>query len=193
MENLEVQKSQDDYEIIPVKKLPEQKYKTLHKKYLESDYQILSWMNSLTASEKFKHNYLKGLTKDVYSLKFELRHKGKMIGWTYGWQDSNSSDFYIASSLVIPEHRNKGLYTRMLLKVLEQTKKDGFNSVRSRHHCTNNPIIIAKLKCGFTINGFEQDEVMGTLVRMVYHHNEKRKKASLFRAGKLNEASVFDN
>ncbi len=193
MENIEVQKSFSDYEIIQVKKLPEQKYKTLHKKYLEGDYQILSWMDSLTESEQYKHKYLKNLTKDVYCLKYELRFKGEMIGWCYGWQDSKSTDFYMASSLVIPEHRNKGLYTKMLKKVLEQTKADGLTSVRSRHLCTNNPIIIAKLKCGFTINGFEQDEVMGTLVRMIFHHNEKRKKASLFRAGKLSEGSVFNN
>lgn len=192
METAEVQKSKEKYQIKRVKKLPETEYKKLHKKYLEGEYQILPWMDSLTASEKYKHNYLKNLTKDVYSLKYEIRFQKELIGWCYGWQDSKGSDFYMASSLITPKHRKKGLYTQIVQLILEQTKKDGINSVRSRHLCTNNPIIIAKLKNGFMINGFEQDEVMGTLVRMVYYHNEKSKKASLFRAGKLSESDVFD-
>ena len=45
---------------------------------------------------------------------------------------------------------------------------------------------------GFIINGFEQDETMGTLVRMTYHHNDLRKKATYFRAGKMDEVGVSE-
>ncbi len=78
-------------------------------------------------------------------------------------------------------------------KVLELTSAEGFSAVRSRHVCTNNAVLIAKLKLGFMINGFEQDETMGTLVRTIFHHNELRRRSAYFRAGKIGDSGVLES
>jgi hypothetical protein len=50
---------------------------------------------------------------------------------------------------------------------------------------TNNPVLIAKLKLGFSINGFEVNTRYGALVRLIYHHYEMKKNALKFRAGAI--------
>ena len=126
-------------------------------------------------------------------IKLALLHDGLLVGWSYGWQDSvHAGDFYMAGSLVLPAHRKLGLYSALVRKILELSLAEGFSAVRSRHSCVNNSVLIAKLKLGFIIHGFEQDEVMGTLVKMIFHHNELRKKSALFRAGKVGEREILE-
>ena len=71
-------------------------------------------------------------------------------------------------------------------------KKDrGFQSVSSRHVMTNNPVLIAKMKLGFLVSGFEVTPVHGALIRLTYHHHEIRKAAARFRAGAIGETEVL--
>jgi GNAT superfamily N-acetyltransferase len=135
---------------------------------------------------------LQSRIKERARINLALLHQGKMVGWSYGWQESvHAGDFYMAGSLVLPEHRRQGFYSALVRKLLDLSQQEGFSAVRSRHICTNNAVLIAKLKLGFTINGFEQDEIMGTLVRVIYHHDPLRRKAVLFRAGKVGESEVL--
>lgn len=153
------------------------------------EYPTLYWREAFSSDQKEKHERINGLMKDAYRLRLGVFSGERLVGMSFGWQHSvYSGDFYMAASLVLPEFRNQGLYSAMVSKVLELTKAEGFSAVRSRHICTNNAVLIAKLKLGFTIHGFEQDEIMGSLVNAIYFHDEIRKKAMYFRAGKLSEA-----
>lgn len=183
----------NNYSIALVERYPHDQYMDLFNQHMMPGQSILPWEDSLSEKQKAKQKKLKLLLKDKFQLKIALFYKDQFIGWTYGWQDSvHNGDFYMGSSLVLPKHRGKGLYSAMLKKVLELTEQAGFGAIRSRHICTNNPVLIAKLKLGFTINGFEQDEIMGTLVRMIFYHNEVRKKSSVFRAGKYNDKKIAE-
>jgi len=184
----------DDYSIRWQSMLDESVYLEQHKKYLAQDFSILSWKEDLSEKRKAQMESLKSRISDKFWVRLALIYKNEMIGWCYGWQDSiHHGDFYIAGSVVVPEHRRKGLYTEMLKRMISIAKDEGFSAIRSRHICTNNAVIIAKLKAGFIINGFEQDETMGTLVRMIFHNDELRRKATLFRAGKVSESSVYNS
>ena len=187
-------KLNEDYSIRWQSKLDENLYLEQHKKYLVQDFSILPWKSNLSEKRKSQMQSLKERISDKFWVRLALIHKEQMIGWSYGWQDSiHQGDFYIAGSMVIPEHRRKGLYTEMLTRMISVVKNEGFSSIRSSHICTNNAVIIAKLKTGFVINGFEQDEIMGTLIKMIFHNDEFRQRATLFRAGKVNESDVYDS
>lgn len=187
-------KVDNEYSLRWQSRLPDALYLEQHEKYLLQGFSILPWKARLSEERKAQMNNLKKKMEDKFWVRIALYHKDEMVGWSYGWQDSvHQGDFYMAGSLVLPEHRRKGLYSTMLEKILLVVKEEGFSSVRSRHICTNNSVLIAKLKAGFIINGFEQDETMGTFVRMIFHHDELRKKATYFRAGKIGELDVYNS
>lgn len=107
---------------------------------------------------------------------------GRLIGGTFGTRRGDAS-FYMAQSVVHPEHRRRGIYSALVRAVLERTKQDGISKVESRHLSTNSPVLIAKLKLGFFISGFELDEAYGTIVRTCCFHDPARRDAMLFRSG----------
>lgn len=183
----------DEIKIAKVDKLPEKEYLEQINKHLLETYPSLPWKNELGDERKEQLKELKERIKDRYEIRLALLKGDEMIGWSYGWQDSvHHGDYYMAASLVLPEFRYQGLYSALVNKILEETRKEGFSAIRSRHVMTNTPVIIAKLKLGFTINGFEQDETMGTLIRMIYHNDEMRRNATEFRAGNIHHRSILE-
>lgn len=137
-------------------------------------------------NERFKHPYLHHAV---------IRHDKNIVGWTWGYQDSRDS-FYMVNSGVLPEHRGKGLYSRLLQLTLQKLMNEGFQRIWSRHNNTKNEIIISKLKQGFQITGTELSDVFGSLVHLTYFTNPTRKKVLNFRSGHLRPDSevkkVFD-
>ena len=183
---------ENGYSIARVNRYPEDLYLAQFNEHLLQGYPVLPWRAQLSDEQRSKMERLQSRIKERVRLNLALMHEGKMVGWSYGWQDSvHTGDFYMAGSLVLPDHRRRGFYSTIVRKLLELSQQEGFSAIRSRHICTNNAVLIAKLKLGFTINGFEQDEVMGTLVRVIYHHDPLRRKAALFRAGKIGESEVL--
>ncbi len=72
------------------------------------------------------------------------------------------------NSGVVPEERNRGIYSQLVRLVIEHARLQGYVAILSRHAANNNAVIIAKLKLGFFVSGFEYSEVYGPLVRLTF-------------------------
>lgn len=119
-----------------------------------------------------------------YTQFFLLMKDGDLAGWSWGYQDSRDS-FYMVNSAVLPEHRGRGLYKRLLDVALETALAAGFQKIWSRHTSTNSAILIPKLKKGFVITGTELSDTFGSLVHLSYLSNPIRRQILDFRAGAL--------
>jgi hypothetical protein len=180
----------DDLRIAMVDNIPENIFQRLMKENVLNGHPALNWQSELNEIEKEKHELLKDRMKNRLRLKLVILHGEEIVGLTSGWQLATSHDYYMGISLVKSEFRKQGLYSKMLDIVLAITEKEGFSTVKSRHINTNAPVLIAKLKKGFIINGFEIDDSMGALLTMTYYHNNTRKRAAHYRSGKIDETST---
>ena len=157
------------------------------------DYQVLPWRKHLADDELDKVNALQENIKGKYELRLAILKGDELIGSSYGWQSVfDFSSFFMGASLIIPKYRKKGLYSELVKRVIEVTKELGFQSIWSTHIMTNNPIIIAKLKLGFSINGFESNVNYGNLVKLTYHLSELRNQVTKYRAGAIGDDKVRD-
>ena len=115
-------------------------------------------------------------------LYFGLFHNNQFCGWHFGDQ-TNSHDFYMRNSGILPSHRRKGLYTNLLQCVMKHVLDLGFQTISSKHNATNNAVIIQKLREGFIITGLELSDRFGTLVRLEYFSNAERRHLLDYRSG----------
>lgn len=183
----------DDFSIVRVDSLPTDIMREQAKKYLGPEFPMLPKNFGIEQHSIEKLKEIKSRLSGQYTLRLGLLYKDDLIGWTDGWQDSIEQDtFFMGASLVLPAFQKKGLYSALVKKVLEVTKEDGFQSVSSLHIMTNNPVLIAKLKLGFSMYGFEVNTRYGALVRLIHHHSEIKKKALRFRAGSVHESEIID-
>ena len=72
--------------------------------------------------------------------------------------------------------RRTGVYSQLVRAMLAHATARGYSGVRSRHTAANTAVIIAKLKLGFLVSGFEYSEVYGPLVQLTYLVGETRRK-----------------
>ena len=79
---------------------------------------------------------------------FGLFQGDTFVGWHIG-QQVLAGKFEMTSTGVLPEHRRRGLYSALILVVLETVQKEGFQIVYSRHNLTNNAVIVPKLRDRF--------------------------------------------
>ncbi len=192
MEKIKVWKLDDSVSVAEVDRFPDDLYTKQLKQHLLADYPMLPWRENLAGDEVEKIRSLSNNIKEKYFLRLALIKNDELIGWSVGWQDSvDDATFYMAASLVLPGFRQKGYYSELVRCVLERTKEHGFQSLSSRHVMTNNPVLIAKMKLGFIVSGFEVTPVHGALIRLTYHHDELRKAAARFRAGAIGETEIL--
>ena len=90
-----------------------------------------------------------------------------LVGWTFAYPEG-ASLLYMINSGVAPEERRQGVYTELARLVIQHARSRGYVAILSRHAANNNSVIIAKLKLGFLISGFEYSEVYGPLVRLTF-------------------------
>ena len=138
----------------------------------------------LSEEDKQKRKALAAFSKERFYARYFILHGEEIIGWHLGWQ-IDGEQFYMCSTGLYKAYQGKGIYTALLPKLLEIFKEKGFQKVTSRHHASNNAVLVPKLKAGFVITGFEIEERFGIMVTLAYIYNEKRMKAYQFRTGSL--------
>ena len=88
-----------------------------------------------------------------------------LVGWTFA-RAEGANHLHMINSGVASGQRRQGVYSKLTQFVIEHAREQGYVAVHSRHAANNNAVIIAKLKLGFFVSGFEYSEVYGPLVRL---------------------------
>jgi ribosomal protein S18 acetylase RimI-like enzyme len=104
-----------------------------------------------------------------------------LVGWTYARREPGHH-FYMINSGVALSERRRGIYSLLVRRVIDDARAQGCVSITSRHVASNAAVIIAKLKLGFVVSGFEYSEVYGPLVKLTYLVGEPRRKLYQARA-----------
>lgn len=102
-----------------------------------------------------------------------FKEADQLMGYSISFQ-ARTYELYTQTSVVLPEHRRKGIYTALTKNILKLAEEKGYQMVTSNHVASNNAVIMAKLKLGFYISGFELLDDFGALVKCTYFLNEKR-------------------
>jgi len=129
--------------------------------------------------------------KNHFQLYLLLMCGDQLAGWSSGYQDTKQS-FFMSNSAILPEHRDRGLYSNLLDVALRLLTEKGFQRIWSSHPVTNNRIVIPKLKRGFVITGTSLNEFAGSLVQLTYYTSSVRKKIMDFRSGYRPDQQIKD-
>jgi ribosomal protein S18 acetylase RimI-like enzyme len=172
----------DSYSIKRVQRFEEPEFTQLIQQFFYADYPGVEWERLLSEEEKSKHQALRKEFGFPNMIRLGAYEGNKLIGWTLGWQEGDST-FYMANSGVLPEYRRKGIYQALVDRLICLLRDKGFQVIRSRHVATNSPVIIAKLRLGFVITGFELSDAFGSMVQLSYYTHLKRQKLVNVRAG----------
>ena len=113
-----------------------------------------------------------------------------LVGWTFA-RPEGASHLYMINSGVAPAERRQGVYTELARLVIEHARSHGYVAVLSRHAANNNAVIVAKLKLGFFVSGFEYSEVYGPLVRLTFLVGELRRTLYQSRSSPIRRAERY--
>jgi GNAT superfamily N-acetyltransferase len=94
-----------------------------------------------------------------------LRAAGEPIG-IYQGEQQDSGRYYMASTILRPEWRGRGVYRALLAQIEAAVRASGFLEMASRHRADNNAVIIPKLRAGWVIAGFDVAMKYGLLVQL---------------------------
>jgi hypothetical protein len=101
----------------------------------------------------------------------------------FSGQQQNESLYRMWHSTVRTDVRRRGIYRRIVDGTIGYTRALGFDAISSEHAPCNNPILIAKLRAGFRIYGFEIDPMAGPSITLRYFHNADHLAAYELRCG----------
>jgi len=130
----------------------------------------------------------KNMGRPVY-LRVGLFARNEFIGWHTGDQRSGE-EFYMRNTGVLSAWRGRGIYKALLPHVIDCCVREGFQVISSKHNATNNPVIIPKLRAGFVITGLELSDRFGTMIRLEYFTNAKRRQMMDYRSGQIDARPV---
>lgn len=122
-------------------------------------------------SEKLKE---RRKSLNTYFLRMVLYRNSEVAGWHFG-NSSDAETFYMKNSVVLEKFRQQGLYSRMLMVVLDILQQEGFEVITSLHHPNNPAILIPKLKAGFVITGTQIHERFRFLIELKYYFDPVRR------------------
>jgi hypothetical protein len=154
------------------------------KAFFEEQSLIFRLREHLSQTETEKIRELRKRLGEPYRLNLGLYFNNEFVGWSWGLQET-AETFYMCNSAVFTEHRKKGLYTALMKSVVREASAQGFQRIYSRHVLTNNAILIAKLKEGFSLTHFELSDHFGVLAHLTYYPKELRRKVLDFRSGEI--------
>ena len=107
------------------------------------------------------------ITADPPTLRIGAFRDRRLVGWTLS-RAVAGNDLCMLNSGIAPAERRQGIYSRLVELTIEHASARGYRSITSRHVPMNNGVIIAKLRLGFQVSGFEYSEVYGPLVCLRY-------------------------
>lgn len=84
---------------------------------------------------------------------------------------------------VSPDFRRQGLYRQIVRSTIDYTDRLGFRTITSEHAPGNNPVLIAKLSCGFRISTMAIDPSVGVSIVLTYFHSDNERALYEHRTG----------
>jgi ribosomal protein S18 acetylase RimI-like enzyme len=155
-----------------VERFPEPAFSALAEEAF-SDYEPSSLLADVLNEEAAaRSSTLKAL--DYGAIRVAAFRGDSLVGWTFACQEG-PSHLHMINSGVAPVERRHGVYSELVRLIIEHAKSRGYVAIQSRHAANNNAVIVAKLKLGFFVSGFEYSEVYGPLVRLTYLLGEGRR------------------
>jgi ribosomal protein S18 acetylase RimI-like enzyme len=153
----------EGYAVERVQRFPEPAFGRIVRSLLRGS--AVDWDALAPAPERRRARARRGAFRPVYTLRIAAFAGDELVGCSYAWQDG-ADRLYMALSAVLPAHRRRGLYTAMLRMVIDVASADGFAEITSRHRPDNQAVLLAKLRAGFVITGYETSATFGDLVRL---------------------------
>lgn len=151
-----------------------------------SDYAQCALLSDVLDKESASWDGLQNATV-VNELRLAAFRGEELVGWSYS-QLGMGRTLHMVNSGVAVSERRIGIYSRLVLQTIEHAKSEGHVSIISRHAAGNNAVIIAKLKLGFVVSGFEYSEVYGPVVRLTHLVHEKRRELYNLRSRPIRRA-----
>ena len=160
-------------------------FQPLVKKIFGDSMQSFQVQDTITRRDEPKVAKLKANMGTPHVLRLGVFHKTKFVGWHTGLQTDGGSAFYMQNSAILKKHRRKGLYSALLDRTIEIVDNMGYQAIYSRHHMTNNAVLIPKLKKGFKITSFELSDRYGSMVQLTRYKSKTRNKVLDYRVGMI--------
>lgn len=142
----------------------------------------LSYEDTLSSIEKENRKTLFQHTKERQMFCFFIYKKDEIIGWHFGKQIDHE-EYYMINTAIYEQYRNNGVYQAFLKEIILFLKEKGYQLISSKHHASNNAVLVPKLKAGFYIKALEIDINFGTMVRLVFFVNDRAKEIYFYRTG----------
>lgn len=163
----------NDIVLLPIDEAPESELHALRSKVFAGDEESTAVNTVLAAEAAVRPSGVNAEWPFPFGLA-AFRHD-KLVGWSEGYRQGRGQ-FFVNSSGVAPSERRKGIYSLLVKGIFEYAVSQGYVKVNSHHSASNQAVLIAKLRLGFYVSGFEYDEFSGPTVKLSYLVNDERRK-----------------
>jgi ribosomal protein S18 acetylase RimI-like enzyme len=169
-----------------VEQFPEPAYSALAGEAF-SDFEASELLSEVLNEEAAVKSGTPGTVEEGAALRIGVFQGDTLVGWTFA-RPQGAKHLHMINSAVAPAHRRQGVYSKLVQLVIEHARSGGYVAILSRHAANNNAVIVAKLKLGFFVSGFEYSEVYGPLVRLTYLPGELRRTLHRTRSSPIRRA-----
>ena len=168
-----------------VEKFPEPAFSTLAAEAF-SDYAPSELLGAVLNEEAAARSTTPGAV-DEGALRIAAFRGDALVGWTFA-SPEGANHLHMFNSAVAPAERRHGVYSQLVQLTIEHARSRGHAAILSRHAANNNAVIVAKLKLGFFVSGFEYSEVYGPLVRLTFLLGNLRRSLHMTRSMPIRRA-----